>query len=119
MTRSECLNKAESIVNGEREEQYGKPEDNFAFIAKLWNVWLNKNGVVSNELTAHDVAVMMTMLKLARIGSGQRKDDNYIDACGYLACAAEIAFRTATYRFNEMAHNVAPWNDDDKTADNQ
>lgn len=35
MDRKETLRKTEQIVNGEREQQYGKPEDNFKNIAKL------------------------------------------------------------------------------------
>ena len=40
MTRSEILDAARSIVTGEREKQYGKPEDNFATIGKLWEIYL-------------------------------------------------------------------------------
>ena len=38
MNRKEILNKAESIINGEREGAYGKPEDSFDCIAQLWSV---------------------------------------------------------------------------------
>jgi hypothetical protein len=59
-------------------------ENNFALIANYWTVY---KGV---EFSANDVGVMMALLKIARIQSGQRKDDNYVDAAGYLACAGEI-----------------------------
>ncbi len=36
MTRSELLQAAHKIINGERDEQYGSPENNFATIAALW-----------------------------------------------------------------------------------
>ena len=42
------------------------------------------------EITPEDVAVMMALLKIARIASGQAKLDNWIDGCGYLACGGEI-----------------------------
>lgn len=90
MTRKETLKAAEQCVCGNREEDYGNPEDNFAIIAKLWSLWLEK------DISAHDVAIMMTLLKIGRVKSGRRKDDNYTDLCGYAACAAEIAGDAAT-----------------------
>ena len=41
----------------------------------------------------HDVAILMALLKIARVRSGRYKADNYIDLAGYAACAAEIADR--------------------------
>ena len=86
-TRAEILDAAKKIVTGDREKQYGSPEDNFGVIARLWSV--NEG----REFTPVDVAMMMTLLKVARIETGHYKADSYIDACGYLACAAEIAGR--------------------------
>lgn len=86
-TRAEILDAAKKIVTGEREKQYGSPEDNFGVIARLWSTYAGR------EFTPVDVAMMMTLLKVARIKTGHYKADSYIDACGYLACAAEIAGR--------------------------
>ena len=36
MTRSEILDKAKDIINGQRQQDYGSPEENFSTIAKLW-----------------------------------------------------------------------------------
>lgn len=84
-TRAEILDAAKAIVTGEREKQYGSPEDNFDVIARLWTTY------AGHSFTPVDVAVMMTLLKVARIKTGHYKTDSYVDACGYLACAAEIA----------------------------
>ena len=84
-TRAEILDAAKKIVTGDREKQYGSPEDNFGVIARLWSTYAGR------EFTPVDVAMMMTLLKVARIKTGHYKADSYIDACGYLACAAEIA----------------------------
>ena len=89
MTREEILNTAADIVNGEREKQYGKAEDNFATIAKLWNAYIMAgNGV---ELTAKDVSAMMILLKVARIASGRGSLDSWVDIAGYAACGGAIA----------------------------
>lgn len=85
MTRADILDGARKCVCEDRESQYGSPEDSFKLIAELWTVYLGC-GVSPN-----DVAIMMALLKIARIATGRFKADSYIDACGYLACAGEIA----------------------------
>ena len=42
------------------------------------------------EFTANDVAMMMALLKIARIRTGTATDDSYVDLAGYAACGAEI-----------------------------
>lgn len=99
MTRKETLHTAETCVCGQREQDYGSPEDNFETIALLWGVYLIAahpeltKVMAINHITPEDVAIMMNQLKVARIASGRPKADNYVDACGYMACAAEIATR--------------------------
>lgn len=85
MNRAECLKKAHECVCGQREQDYGKPEDNFKGIAGLWSAY---KGV---EFTAGDVAMMMALLKVARIRTGTGTADSFVDLAGYAACAAEIA----------------------------
>ena len=87
-TRNKILNEAVRCVCTDREQQYGSPEDNFSRIAALWSAYSD------HEYTAHDVAIMMALLKIGRIASGQAKADNYIDLAGYAACAGEIATST-------------------------
>lgn len=82
--RGDVLLAAHKIVNGERKDQYGNPEDNFANIA---NYWTQYKGV---SFSAHDVAMMMVLLKIARIQTGVGKEDNYIDLCGYGALAEDM-----------------------------
>lgn len=83
-TRKACLESAMEIVCNDREDTYGSPEDNFSLIAELWS---NYTGA---ELSGKDVAMMMALLKIARIKTGKYKADNYIDLAGYAACACEI-----------------------------
>lgn len=90
---NDILAEADRIINGERQEQYGKPEDSFALIASYWNVYLEsiyKNGQYVMTLQAEDVAIMMCLLKIARTQGGQKKKDNYTDICGYAALAADL-----------------------------
>lgn len=84
MTRNEILKNAETIINGDREGTYGRPENSFLVISKLWAAYLGK------EITSTDVANMMILMKVARNSSGVYKDDNWIDICGYAALGGEI-----------------------------
>ena len=95
MNRKEVLQKADSCVNGSRQQDYGTPENNFTAIAELWNAYVNsayppKNGESGLCLKAKDVPAMMILLKTARVASGHGKADNWIDIAGYAACGCEI-----------------------------
>lgn len=93
MTREEILKEALKRVNGEREQQYGSPEDSFMAIAELWTVYLEHGCVEDNGavlLHPEDVAAMMALLKIARISSGVDKVDNWVDLAGYAACGGAI-----------------------------
>lgn len=91
MNRSDILNKAMTCVNGNRQEDYGTPENNFERIADLWNVYLRDSlRPDCAGMDAKDVACMLALLKIARISTGHGKDDNWIDLAGYAACGGEI-----------------------------
>lgn len=83
MTRKEILDRAAEIVGG-KDSQHGDTEDNFNRIARLWYAY---KGV---PFTGKDVAVMMILLKIARIASGHQCDDNFVDIAGYAACGGEL-----------------------------
>lgn len=87
MNRSEILQQTEKMVCGHREQDYGSPEDNFGIIAELWTAYKQ---VLFDSV---DVAMMMALLKIARIRTGTMTEDSFVDGCGYLACGGEIATR--------------------------
>lgn len=91
LTRADILHAAEKCVCGQRETDYGTPEDNFKAIAELWEAYLNKACTrgVNVRVEAKDVAAMMALLKIARIAAGGGKADSWIDLAGYAACGAE------------------------------
>ena len=86
MTRKDLLESALRATT-ERGVEYGKPEDNFSTIARLWRAYL---GVAVN---AQDVAMMMVLFKVARAKSAPGHGDNLVDIAGYAACAAELGGR--------------------------
>lgn len=89
MNKSEILKTAENIVNGDREKQYGKAENNFNTIANLWADYLSVK-VEPTDIEPKDVAAMLALLKIARIATGHAKEDNWVDLAGYAACGGEI-----------------------------
>jgi putative aminopeptidase FrvX len=50
--------------------------------------------LLGGKISAVDVAMMMALLKIARIAAGSDKEDSFVDLAGYAACAAEIAEHT-------------------------
>lgn len=74
---------ARKIINGERQDQYGNPENSFPLIAERWTQRLQIRHGLNEELSAEDVAFMMVDFKLVR-EMIQRKRDNTVDAAGYL-----------------------------------
>lgn len=85
MKRDEILEAARICVCGERETDYGTPENNFNMIARLWKAY------TGHDYTAVDVAMMMGLLKIARIKTGTKTEDSFVDLAGYAACAGELA----------------------------
>ena len=82
--RAEILHEAERCICGQREQDYGSPESNFEIIANLWTDYLDA------EVSALDVAMMMCLLKIARIKNGGGTGDSFVDLAGYAACGGEI-----------------------------
>ena len=87
MTTKNFLVKAEGLVAGDRHKDYGDKTDNHKNIAKLWSAYKDI------EITAHDVALMMGLLKVARTKLGDVSEDTYIDMAAYGAIAGEIKFK--------------------------
>lgn len=92
MTRSEILNAAMKATNGDRDKKHGRPEDSFAVIGQLWEAYTGR--MFSNV----DVAIMLGLLKVARIKTGTGGMDSFVDLAGYAACAGELQAR-----MNEIA----------------
>ena len=83
----EYLEKASELVAGNRENDYGDKVHNHTNIARLWSTYLDV------KIEAHDVAILMTLLKVARTKLGIVSEDTYIDMSAYGAIAGEIKFK--------------------------
>ncbi|MEC5291548.1 MULTISPECIES: DUF6378 domain-containing protein [unclassified Aurantimonas] len=102
VTKASLLDAAKAAV-ADRGLNYGKPEDNFRRIAELWSTHIkNRYAQTTNDygndmstwdgmLDPSDVALMMVLMKIARLENEPTHQDSIVDMAGYAACLGEIA----------------------------
>jgi hypothetical protein len=83
--RQQTLTAAAQCVLQDRNAAYGSVEDNFKNIASLWSAYKDV------PFTAVDVALMMSLMKIARLKHNPTHFDSYVDLAGYAACGAEAS----------------------------
>ena len=72
------LDKAKSLVDGrDKQQHYGPPEEFMGRLAKMWG------GYLGIELKPTDAALMMAILKAARLRTNPEHEDSLIDFAGY------------------------------------
>lgn len=109
--RQALLEEASELVNGDRNVDYGNPNDDFQKTADYWNIYIrsilmrdcHENGLVppkgedlvhfgdimdtvSRLIQPKDVAIMMMQLKMSRLSWSPWKRDHWVDIAGYAAC---------------------------------
>lgn len=91
MTPTQILMRAAELVGHYRARTHGDFRLNHERIADLWTCYLSGKVGVPVELRPTDVALLMSLLKIARTLSGEHNPDNYTDGAGYLAIAGSLA----------------------------
>lgn len=106
--RRQMLEEAASLVDGDRNIQYGDPNDDFLKTSSYWSTHaggvlrrkLHDAGlkvddevmqIVNNLFDPHDVAIMMIQLKIARLAWSPQVKDHWVDSAGYAACGLDCA----------------------------
>lgn len=85
------LQQASDIVTGNRRKAYGNPEDNFICIGELWTAYLKRRHNFVHTISASDVAVLMSLVKIARLAETTNHSDSWRDLAGYAACGARAS----------------------------
>lgn len=76
------IDQAKEIIYGDREKTYGHPAKNLNTIAIMWSAYLSSKFDAPVVIDAHDVCMMMPLLKIAR-EANYRQPDNPTDIIGY------------------------------------
>lgn len=89
--------KAKELVGGDRQSTYGHPFEDFSRTAQIWSA------ILGCPVSPNQVALCMVGVKISR-ETHKHKDDNIIDAHGYLDCLELVLeyqknppFMTASY----------------------
>lgn len=84
--QQDVLNEAWNLIRGQRAKDYGPPHVNFEQIANLWQAALENRDLKERPLTGEDVSILMILLKMARLITGQGYHrDSVVDIAGYTA----------------------------------
>ena len=83
MKREQKLDKAKTLISGERAKDYGDAYLNHKRIAELWSPILDK------DITVEQVYACMIAVKLSRLIETPDHEDSWIDICGYAALGGE------------------------------
>lgn len=94
MNRKEYLDAAMQIICKDRQDVHGQPEQCFSLIGEYWTDFISHKVGEPVQLSPADVAVMMTLFKVARWQMNGQHCDNVIDGIGYFALAGELTDRT-------------------------
>lgn len=78
------LLEAYEITGGDRQNDYGTPEQNWERIASI------ASALTEKRLTAEDCLKVLIATKLARTVTSPQKRDNYVDLAGYAHCLWEV-----------------------------
>jgi hypothetical protein len=82
MTRDEIIEKAKTLISGQRAVDYGDAKDNFDRIAAGWNIIVEN---IDGPITAKHVALMMDWVKTCRLLETIDHLDSWVDKVGYTA----------------------------------
>jgi hypothetical protein len=85
--RQKVLKSAGDLIDGDRARDYGDAYEMHQRIAAGWSQ------ILCCEVKAHEVALCMAWLKIARLVETPGHSDSYVDGVAYMALAAEIEKR--------------------------
>lgn len=91
--RAGVLDEARQLITGERNCTYGPPHADFQRTADAANAY-GYRGPGGRLLAAHDVAILVSLVKISRLMWTPEKRDSWVDLAGYAACGWECVTET-------------------------
>lgn len=88
------LQEADRLVNGDRQNSYGRPLDDFQRTAKIWS------GILGVDVSPQQVGMCMVGLKLSRLCNKQKRD-SLVDIAGYAQTVHMVNKDTNSYEDKE------------------
>jgi len=85
MKKEDVLKIAETLITGQRADDYGSVYDNFSNIAEMWSILLK------TPVSCSDVALCMATVKMCRLIKTPGHEDSWVDLAGYAAIGGELA----------------------------
>jgi hypothetical protein len=85
----QVLRRAESLVTGDRRQDYGEATASFESLALMWGV------ICRSAFSAHEVALCLAALKLWRCSTSPSSMDSWTDLAGYAALGWEVSVAEA------------------------
>ena len=81
------LERADDIINGDRQDDYGPALENWERTSKLWSAVLQDK--LKKDITPEEALLCMTCVKIAR-EVYKPKEDNLVDGAGYLGVIERV-----------------------------
>lgn len=78
------------LISTDRAKTHGHALTQHQVAAGLWSHYLRGRGKLENDLTGHEVAMLLMLLKASRDAVGAHNRDNFVDAVGYACLAGAI-----------------------------
>jgi hypothetical protein len=85
--RGRVPTEAAALIEGDRCHEYGDPFEMHKRAADIYNAY------AGSSITAHDMAMILLSVKMARLAHMPLHRDSYVDICGYAGIGYEIADR--------------------------
>lgn len=92
------LQRANELIGGARQNDYGGKLQNFSQIAMLWQGQLATKLQPNAKITPEDVALCMIQVKLARLAKSPDHEDSILDVAGYAGCYEAVQLERADYQ---------------------
>lgn len=83
--KQSVLDEANEVIYGDREQTYGHPSKNLECIGDMWTAYVRSRFGSHIQFQAEDVAVLMVLVKAARLANTPGHRDSLVDICGYAA----------------------------------